>query len=135
MPASAPLTRRVVITGLGVICPLGSTPESLWQGLVGGTSGVAPISMFPPQALPVQFAGEARQFSNDDISNFGELDKLTQRNIKKGLKTICREAQMGIAAAQLAMQHAGMKAGGYDPARSGAVFGSDYMITLPEEFV
>jgi 3-oxoacyl-[acyl-carrier-protein] synthase II len=128
-------SRRVAITGLGVICPLGSSPEALWQGLIGGTSGVGPIAMFPTDALPVKFGGEARQFANDDISNFGELEKMLQRNIRKGLKTICREAQMGIAAAQLAMQHAGLKAGGFDPVRTGAVFGSDYMITLPEEFV
>jgi 3-oxoacyl-[acyl-carrier-protein] synthase II len=128
-------SRRVVVTGLGVICPLGSTRDAFWQALVAGASGVGPITMFPTQNLPVKFAAEAKQFANDDISNFGELDKLIQRNIRKGLKTICREAQMGIAAAQLAMQHAGLKVGGLDPERTGAVFGSDYMITLPEEFV
>jgi len=127
--------RRVVITGMGVICPLGSALDALWQGLAGGKSGVGPIAMFPTDALPVKFAGEARQFANDDISNFGELDKAVQRSIRKGLKTICREAQMGIAAAQLAMQHAELKPGGFDPERTGAVFGSDYMITLPDEFV
>src|SRR5437762_1323902 len=127
--------RRVAVTGLGVICPLGNTPDALWQGLISGTSGVAPLTMFPTQGLPLKFAAEARQFANDDIGNFGELDKLTQRNIRKGLKTICREAQMGIAAAQLAMQHAGLKAGGFNPERTGALFGADYMITLPDEFV
>src|SRR5262245_40176216 len=132
---SATDRRRVVVTGLAAICPLGSTLEMLWQGLITGNSGVGPLTMFPTEGLPLKFAAEARQFANDDISNFGELDKLIQRNIRKGLKTICREAQMGIAAAQLAMQHAGLKAGVFDPERTGALFGSDYMITLPDEFV
>ncbi len=134
MSVAASGNRRVVITGLGVICPLGNTPQALWQGLIDGVSGVGPITMFPTDSLPLRFAAEARQFANDDIGNFGDLEKVLQRTIRKGLKTICREAQMGIAAAQLAMQHAGLKAGGFDPVRTGAVFGSDYMITLPEEF-
>jgi 3-oxoacyl-[acyl-carrier-protein] synthase II len=129
-------TRRVVITGMSVICPLGSTLEAVWAALSSGTSGVRPLEMFSPEGLPMKFGGEARQFANEEIANFGQLeDKLLTRNIKKGLKTICREAQMGIAAAQLAMQHAGLKAGVFSPERTGAVFGSDYMITTPEEFV
>jgi 3-oxoacyl-[acyl-carrier-protein] synthase II len=130
------MSRRVVITGMGVICPLGSTLDAVWDALAAGKSGVRPLESFSSQSLPVRFAGEARQFANDDIANFGELpDKQVTRNIKKGLKTICREAQMGIAAAQLAMQHAGLNPGKFNPERTGAVFGSDYMITLPDEFV
>src|SRR5207237_9547703 len=70
--------RRVMITGLGVICPLGNTPDALWQGLITATSGVGPLTMFPTQGLPLKFAGAARQFATDDIANFGELDKLLQ---------------------------------------------------------
>ncbi len=134
MIASAPTERRVVITGLGVICPLGSSPEAVWRRLSSGASGVRALEMFPCEGLPVTFGGEAREFSGH-IDDFGDLEKTQKKTIRKGLKTICREAQMGIAAAQLAMQDAKLAPGGFDPDRTGSVFGSDYMITLPDDFV
>jgi 3-oxoacyl-[acyl-carrier-protein] synthase II len=134
MSGSRPAERRVVITGMGVICPLGSSPEELWQNLHSGTSGVRPLEMFSSGSLPTGFGGEARQFTGD-IEQFGPLEKKQKQTIRKGLKTICREAQMGIAAAQLAMFHAGIMPDGYDPERTGAVFGSDYMVTLPDDFI
>ncbi len=127
-------SRRVVITGMGVVCPLGSTLEELWEGLIQRRSGVGPLDAFPGEALPVKIAAQARSFSGK-IQDFGPLEPDLKKTIRKGLKTICREAQMGIAAAQAAMRHAGLSRGVYDPDRIGAVFGSDYMITLPEDFV
>lgn len=127
--------RRVVITGLGVVCPLGNSPQALWDGLSAGHSGVRAIDMFPAEALPMQFGGVASEFISDDVSAFGDLDKNLKRTIKKGFKTICREAQMGIAAAQLAMQHGGITPESVVPERIGSVFGSDYMITWPHDFV
>ena len=53
-------SRRVVITGLGLISPLGNTSEALWEGLLAGRSGVGPITTFPVDYLPTSFAGEAR---------------------------------------------------------------------------
>ena len=47
---------------------------------------------------------------------------------------MCREIQMGVAVAQLAMHDAGLKSGGYDVDRTGVVYGSDYIMTAPEEF-
>src|SRR5262245_25737365 len=67
--------RPVVVTGWTAICPLGNTLEALWQGLITGTSGVCPLTMFSTEGLSLKFAAEARQFANDDITNFGELDK------------------------------------------------------------
>ncbi|HEY2880775.1 MAG TPA: beta-ketoacyl-[acyl-carrier-protein] synthase family protein [Pirellulales bacterium] len=132
MPASQ---RRVVITGMGLISPLGQTKESLWDALSSGRSGVGPLEAVPSQFLPTHVAAEIRDFTGD-IENFGPLEKDLKKAIRKGLKVMCRECQMGVAAAQLALADAGLIVGGgkYDPERTGCVFGADYMLTMPEEF-
>lgn len=125
--------RRIVITGVGLVSPLGNNPEVFWDALISGRSGVETIRSTPPGALPVTFAGEAREFSGG-IDDFGPLDGDHKKSIRKGLKVMCRECQMGVAAAQLALTDAGLGAGRSDPDRSGVVFGSDYMLTVPDEF-
>jgi 3-oxoacyl-[acyl-carrier-protein] synthase II len=125
--------RRVVITGLGAICPLGNTKETLWEGLSQGRSGVGPLSQLPSEGLPIRFGGEARGFTGD-IDGFGPLDKEIKKAIRKGLKVMCRECQMGVAAAQLAVADSGFKTGALDPERCGISFGADYMLSVPEEF-
>ena len=135
---SAAPERRVVITGMGVVCPLGLTLEDLWAGLVEGRSGVGPLESFPSAGLPLHHAAEARGFTGD-IDNFGPLDGERKKAIRKGLKVMCRESQMAVAAAQRALHHSGLfaadaKAGSVQPERFGCVFGSDYMLTLPEDF-
>jgi len=126
--------RRVVITGFGVISPLGNSSEALWEALAGGRSGVRPLQSVPPDHLPIDGAGECWDFTTGDIEAFGPLEKKKKRNIKKNLKVACRDIQMGVAAAQLAMNHAGLEEGVYEPERTGVVYGSDYMMTVPEEF-
>ncbi|MFM8708906.1 MAG: beta-ketoacyl-[acyl-carrier-protein] synthase family protein, partial [Planctomycetia bacterium] len=130
--------RRVVITGMGVVCPLGLTLEDLWAGLVEGRSGVGPLASFPCSGLPLHHAAEARSFTGD-IDNFGPLDGERKKAIRKGLKVMCRESQMAVAAAQRALHDSGLfaadaRAGSVQPERFGCVFGSDYMLTLPEDF-
>ena len=128
-----PRSRRVVITGANVICPLGCNRNALWEALVEGRSGVKLLASVPPDHLPSKVGGEARDFTGD-IEQFGPLEKTLKRSIKKGCKMMCREIQMGVAAAQLAMQDANLESGGYEPDRTGVVFGSDYIMTVPEEF-
>ena len=125
--------RRVVITGLGIISPLGNTPEDLWQALSTGTSGVAPLVNVPPDYLPTVFAAEARHFGGS-IDDFGPLEGDLKKAIRKGLKVMCRESQMGVAAAQRALADARIAPGTVDPDRGGVVFGSDYMMTEPNDF-
>jgi 3-oxoacyl-[acyl-carrier-protein] synthase II len=125
--------RRVVITGLGVICPLGSSPAALWSALVGGKSGISEVSLLPPSLQPLKYAGEARQFSGE-IDDFGPLEKERKKAIKKGLKVMCRETRMAVAAAQLALADAGVLDAPLDPETSGVVLGSDYMLTMPEDY-
>jgi 3-oxoacyl-[acyl-carrier-protein] synthase II len=125
--------RRVVITGMGVVCPLGLSLDELWTGLVEGRSGVGPIESFACSGLPLHHAAEARGFTGE-IDNFGPLEGERKKAIRKGLKVMCRESQMAVAAAQRALHDAGNPAGHHPPERFGCVFGSDYMLTLPEDF-
>lgn len=124
---------RVVVTGVGMITPLGNSKDALWQNLSNVRSGVAAIKSLPPDALPVDFAAEARDFTGH-VDDFGPLEGEQKKQVRKGLKVMCRECQMGVAAAQRALADAGLAAGKCDPDRTGVVFGSDYMVTQPDEF-
>jgi 3-oxoacyl-[acyl-carrier-protein] synthase II len=59
---------------------------------------------------------------------------MQKRSIRKGIKVMCREIQMGVASAQRALTSAGLKPGDYDVERTGVVYGSDYILTMPDEF-
>jgi 3-oxoacyl-[acyl-carrier-protein] synthase II len=113
--------------------PLGNTAEKLWAGLSGGVSGVRELTAIPPEAYPSRYGAEARDFTGS-IDDFGPLDKAMSRNIKKNLKVMCREMQLGIAAAQLALTDCGLSLAAANLDRVGCVYGSDYMLTLPQDF-
>ncbi|MFM8987025.1 MAG: beta-ketoacyl-[acyl-carrier-protein] synthase family protein [Planctomycetia bacterium] len=125
--------RRVVVTGMGVVSPLGLSLDDLWGGLAEGRSAVAPIESFACGGLPLGHAAEARGFTGE-IDNFGPLDGERKKAIRKGCKVMCRESQMAVAAAQRALHDAGNAAAHHAPERFGCVFGSDYMLTLPDDF-
>jgi len=126
--------RRVAITGLGVVCPLGNCATSMWEALLNGQSGVAPLSLLPQLDGLVQFGGEARDFTGV-IDNFGALRKDQKKAIRKALKVMCRETMMAVSAAQQAVADAGFSEEPMDPQRSGVVFGSDYMLSPPDDLV
>jgi len=130
---SGSAARRVVVTGMGVVCPLGLALEDLWSGLVEGRSGVVPIESFDARGIPLHHAAEARGFTGD-IAEFGPLDGEKKKAIRKGCKVMCRESQMAVAAAQRALHDCGDAAAHHAPERFGCVFGSDYMLTLPDDF-
>lgn len=125
--------RRVVVTGMGVVTPLGNTVDELWQALIEGRSGVAALPE-RPEKQPTQIGAAAHDFSGS-IDDFGELESARKKAIRKGLKVMCRETQMGVAAAQRALTDAGLPENSYDPERSGVVFGSDYMLTEPHDLI
>jgi 3-oxoacyl-[acyl-carrier-protein] synthase II len=124
--------RRVVVTGLGLISPVGNNVNELWNSLSTGTSGVAALTRIPTEHLPTEVGGESS--FKGEIEEFGTLDKSLQRSIKKGLKLMCREIEMGVAAAQLAIQNAGWLPDTYPGERVGTMFGCDYIISEPNEF-
>ena len=59
------MQRRVVVTGVGLVSPLGVGTEATWDGLVSGRSGIGPVTRFDATNFPVRIAGEVRSFSAD----------------------------------------------------------------------
>ncbi len=126
-------SRRVVITGVGVVCPLGNDPDRLLESLRSGQSGIRPLTQVPQGVLSIDHGAEALEFTGD-ITDYGPLEKKLQRTIRKGSKVMCREIEMGVAVAQLALHDANLTPGSYDRDRTGVVYGCDYIMSLPQEF-
>ena len=89
--------RRVVITGLGAVAPLGNDAETFWENLTAGKSGAAPITRFDPSEFPVHFACELKEF---DPTKWIEHRKARRMD---------RFAQMILAAARMAEQDSGIE--------------------------
>ncbi|QDU87539.1 3-oxoacyl-[acyl-carrier-protein] synthase 2 [Pirellulimonas nuda] len=126
--------RRVVVTGFGQISPLGSTPQALADALAAGQSVVTRTAGTIAEKAPYPFVAAAPQFTGE-IDDFGPLEGAKKKAIRKGLKLMCRETQMAVAAAQHALADAGFAENYPDPERAGVVLGSDYMMTLPEDYL
>ena len=127
-------SQRVVITGLGVVCPIGRELDALWSNLDSLKSGVSLLDCLPQDGLDLRFGGQSKCFTGA-IENFGPLEKSLQRAIKKNQKVMCREIEMGVAACQMALNHCGLAdPAARNPERTGIVYGSDYILTRPEEF-
>ena len=118
---------------MGLISPLGHSCSELWQALSAGKSGVCIMDAVPTEHFPSDVGGQCSQFTGE-IEDFGELDKQLKRQIKRGLKLMCRDIKLGVAAAQLAFADAGLTENDVDPARIGTVFGSDYIMTHPDDY-
>ncbi len=125
-------SQRVVVTGMAVISPLGNSLSQLWDGLITGRSGICCVENTSLSGI-YSAAGLASEFTGS-IDDFGPLKQDHKRAIRKGLKLMCREIQMGIASAQLALDDAGLQDHQHDPDRSGVVFGCDHIVTVPDEF-
>jgi 3-oxoacyl-[acyl-carrier-protein] synthase II len=110
MPAAR--SRRVVVTGIGLITPIGSDVDAVWASLVEGASGVGPITRFDAGGYPTRIAAEVRDFDPAD-----HMDRKTARNA-------ARYAQFALAAAGQAVAHAGLDTGALDPQRIGAIVSS-----------
>ncbi len=115
-------TIRTVITGVGVISPIGIGNDQFWKSLSSGRSGVGYLRSFPASDLPSRLAAE--------ITNFNPTEFLRDR---KFLKVMSRDIQLGVSAAKLAMLDCRLQAGGIDPERLGVVYGAGRMSTTPEE--
>ena len=107
--------RRTVLTGLGVICPIGAGPDALWQSLRAGVPGVHTITHLNPFALPSKMAGEVRNFS---------AKSLIEKSYRRTLNAMARTVEFGVIGCQLAMQDAGLARGSVPPERIGVEFAS-----------
>lgn len=104
--------RRVVVTGLGAVTPLGNTVEATWQGIREGHSGIAPIEHFDVSAYPTRFGGSIRGFNIADYISVKEARRLDEF------------LHYGMAAGIQAVHDAGLHEAGYDPLRVGVAAGS-----------
>ena len=68
--------RRVVVTGIGALTPIGNTAPEFWEGLVAGKSGAAPITHFDASKFKTQFACEVKNFNIEDFMDKKEARKL-----------------------------------------------------------
>ena len=105
--------RRVVITGLGIVSPVGNTVEEAWQNILAGRSGIAPITKFDTSTFPVQFGGEVKNF---DITSYISA---------KDARRMDAFIHFGLAAGIQAVRDAGLdKENVADPERVGVAIGS-----------
>ena len=102
--------KRVAVTGIGVVSPLGLDAPSTWRAALAGESGIGWICAFDTDGLPVRVAGEVRGFDPTQVVSAKEARKL-ERNVL-----------FGVAAGREALADAGLN--GFDPTRVGIVFGS-----------
>lgn len=104
--------RRVVITGLGAISPLGLDTETTWSNLLAGVSGVGPITRFDAGDFKTRFAAEVKGFLPDEVVG------------KKDARRMDRYCQLGVAAAIQAAENACLLTTPPDPFRTGALIGT-----------
>jgi 3-oxoacyl-[acyl-carrier-protein] synthase II len=112
--------RRVVITGIGLVTPLGIGTEATWRGLIEGWSGVGPIRHFDASSLQTQIGGEVTDFQPEQF--------VTQR---RNLRMMTRNDQLALAGATLAVQDAQLDFTTQDSTRAGLFVGSNKEISNP----
>lgn len=106
---------RIVITGMGIISPLGHTAQENWDSLLQGRSGIGPITQFDASGLPVLIAGEVKDFVPRDYIDFKEARRMS------------RVSQLATVAAQMALTDANLPfpvSTALDPERVGVLVGT-----------
>ena len=104
--------RRVVVTGLGILSPVGNDLDSSWEGIVNGRSGIGPITHFDASAFPTRIAGE--------VKNFDPSVWIAAKDIKKMDPFV----HYGVAASMMAIQNAGLEIAGDEAERIGVAIGA-----------
>lgn len=107
-----PGMRRVVVTGMGVVTPVGSTLESFWANIKAGKSGTGRITNFDPTDYACQIAGEVKDF---------DAEQFVSKKEQRRMDPFCVFA---VSAAKMAMTDSGLNIGQEDPNRAGAIVGS-----------
>jgi len=114
---------RVVVTGIGTLCPLGLDTSTTWEGITAGKSGIDRITLFDPEPLTTKFAGEVKGFEPTDYIN------------RKDARRMDRFAQLAVAASRQATEHAGLKIDSSNQENIGIIIGSGIggLTTLSEQ--
>ena len=104
--------KRVVITGLGAVTPVGNSAPDTWRALVAGKNGVAPITAFDPSLFKTQFAGEVKDFNPESVIDRKEARKMD------------RYTQFSVCVADEALKDSGLDLEQEDRSRVGVIWGS-----------
>jgi 3-oxoacyl-[acyl-carrier-protein] synthase II len=104
--------RRVVVTGLGVVCPVGIGVKESWRAIIAGESGIGPITQFDASSFPTRIAGEVKGFVPESW-----MDK---REVRRNDRFI----HLALAAAEMAMKDSGLDMSRVNPERVGCVIGA-----------
>lgn len=104
--------KRVVVTGIGALTPIGNSFPEYWDALVNGISGAAPITLFDAKEFKTQFACEVKNFNPEDHFDRKEARKMD------------RCGQLGLVAAREAIAHSGLTESSVRKERVGVIWGS-----------
>lgn len=107
-----PAKRRVVITGMGALTPIGKDVDSFWEGLLEGRSGAGEVTQFDASEISTRIAAEVKDFNPADFME------------RKDARRMDRFAQFAVAASQLALEHAAVDLDQIDRDRAGVLIGS-----------
>src|SRR5262245_2177065 len=120
-------SRRAVITGMGIFCPLGLEAVAIWNALGNGQSGVRPIGLFDASTYPVPFGGELPDFSAKKF--------IVGKEPRKALKMMARPIEIGVACSNVAMADTGIDRSKLDSTRFGVEFGSSMIPTETDDLI
>lgn len=126
MSDSTAPARQTVVTGVGIMSPIGIGADAFWDSISNRRSGVAPFEICGYTAAPQNAGGEVRDFT-DSAAKKGYL-----KSVRKSIKVMCREIQLGVASAMQALEHSGLNLDEIDHHRMGVDFGANLMFSPPE---
>ncbi|MEN9202138.1 MAG: beta-ketoacyl-ACP synthase II [Thermostichus sp. DG_1_6_bins_120] len=112
LPTQAMPRRRIVITGLGALTPIGNSPTEFWQGLLAGRSGIGPITLFDASHHDCRIAGE--------VKGFDPLDYLDRKDVKRSERFV----HLALAAAQQALEDAQFQITALNAEQVGIILGT-----------
>ncbi|MDA1162216.1 MAG: beta-ketoacyl-[acyl-carrier-protein] synthase family protein [Planctomycetota bacterium] len=118
--------KRVVITGAGIISPIGIGRDEFWNGISAQTPGISKIELLSASALPGHVAGECKEFTDEAAR------KEYLKAQRKSVKVMCREIQLGVASAHLALTNSELDMSALNPERLGVDFGANQMFSTPD---
>jgi len=103
---------RIVITGMGMVSPVGMNVAESWQNVLAGKTGIGPVTQFDASELPCRIAGEVKGFEPRDFIEYKEIRRMS------------RASQLATAAARMAMEDADLTESTIDEERTGVVVGT-----------
>ncbi|MCP4784315.1 MAG: beta-ketoacyl-[acyl-carrier-protein] synthase family protein [Fuerstiella sp.] len=118
----------IVITGIGLMSSIGIGEDAFWESVEGGQCGFRRAEHLSHVGTPDCIGGEVTDFT----AKSARKTHLAQKHVKKQIKVMCREIQLGVASALQAVQHAGIEPGSMPAERIGVDFGANLMSSPPD---